>query len=157
MSGATPVRTPADDAEEARRATPAAYLEFADSYLAAARTLQSAGVDSPHAQAPIRLLQYHAIELLLKAHLRAHDYAAAQLCEHPFGHRIDRIIEEARGLGLLLSSDDLIVLEQAAQTETLARSRYFRTGPGKWPDRDALDHVCSRLRQQIAGAISGAK
>ncbi len=146
-------RAAADDEEEARRATPLGFFEFAETYRAAALALEAAAPSSPHAQAPVRLLRYHTVELYLKAFLRLHGHEAKELCGEGFGHRMDRLSSRAIELGLPCEAEDDAVFGRMAQTEPLVRSRYFRTASFAWPDMAALARTCERLRERVGAAV----
>jgi HEPN domain-containing protein len=150
------LRTAADDEEEARRATPRGYCEFADSYLDAAEALASANLASPHAQAPVRLMLFCAVELYLKAFLRLHGHSAGELAGAGFGHRVDVLLERASRCGLICSEEERGVFERMAQVEPVVRDRYFRTASYTWPDMAALRRMAERLRGFVGDAVTRA-
>jgi hypothetical protein len=147
-------RTASDDEEEERRATPSGFLEFAESYRLAALALTTSGVASPHAQAPVRLLRYHAVELYLKAFLRLHGHSAAELCGDALGHDIERLAARAGVLGLAFEAEDGSVLSRIAETAPVVRARYFRTASYAWPEMSALARTCDRLHASVGAALA---
>lgn len=48
---------------------------------------------------PLNFLYFHTVELALKAFLRAHNH-------RPWGHKLTKLYEECRTLGLLIGQDD---------------------------------------------------
>jgi hypothetical protein len=74
--------------DEAERSRPIAYFNFAETYWTAAKALRRSKAQATHRNSPIRFLYYHAIELYLKAHLRAchiHPYEMRNNYVHDVG------------------------------------------------------------------------
>jgi hypothetical protein len=65
--------TPQELIDEKERSTAVGFFNFAEAYFIAANALRKSNVKAGHIESPIRFLYYQAIELYLKAHLRAHD------------------------------------------------------------------------------------
>src|SRR4029077_3473405 len=92
--------TPEELADEAQRVTPIGYFNFAETYRTAARTLRRSKNKATHKESPIRFLYFHAIELYLKAFLRAHDIHPYDL-RTKYGHSVGQL-SKAVGRGLSL-------------------------------------------------------
>ncbi len=71
---------------EIDRLTPLGFFHFAASYRACAEKLRVCKLRATHPHAPLTFLYYHAIELYLKAFLRAHGHGSEKL-RFELGHR----------------------------------------------------------------------
>ncbi len=139
-------------ADEARRVTPLGYFNFAETYRTAARTLRRSKSKATHKESPIRFLYYHAIELYLKAFLRAHDIHPYDL-RTKYGHSVGRLSAKAVELGLSLDDEDVEVIQLMTETDAVMRSRYISTGFFTWPDLGALNRTCQSLRRSVGGEL----
>lgn len=144
------------DVTEHDRTSPLAFFNLAESYWTAAVALESAQLRATHRNSPISFLYYHAIELYLKAFLRAHGHSAKELRGKKFGHRTCCLSERAAGFGLHFDDEDLQVFSLMACTDAVIRSRYIETGYFCWPAPEALDRTCKSLRQSIGQALKKA-
>lgn len=141
------------DEEEEKRTTPLGLFNFAESYWAAARTLDDKKLKSTHPDSPVSFLYYHAIELYLKSFLRFHGHTVAELASRKFGHSSRRLKKRAEQLGLTFDDEDAEVLRLMSKTDAVIRSRYLRTGFFRWPAPEALDRTCRNLRTSIGTAL----
>ena len=80
------------------RTTPIGLYHYAYSYAASASALSKLKVKANHADAPVRFLYTHAIELYLKAFLLTQGLTVKRLGGREFGHNIDRLMEKSREL-----------------------------------------------------------
>jgi HEPN domain-containing protein len=147
---AKPTQAELDD--EADRTRPVAYFNFAETYWTAAKALRKSKAKSTHKESPIRFLYYHAIELYLKAYLRAfgvHPYDMREKLRHNVG----KLSTKAAEFGLTFDDEDLEIFELMANTDAVIRSRYILTGPYTWPDIGALNRVCIRLRRSVGSEL----
>jgi hypothetical protein len=91
-------------------------------------------------------LYYHGIELFLKAFLRARGFSVRDVRQ--FSHNVGKLGRRARGEGLDLSDEDLILLKLIA--ESYKKSRYIETGFYSRPRNEALWGLCSLLFDLIS-------
>jgi hypothetical protein len=140
---ARPTQEELDD--EAQRTRPIAYFNFAETYWTAAKALRRSRARATHKDSPIRFLYYHAIELYLKAHLRARDIHPYEM-RNKFGHDVGKLSRKSAGLGLQFDDKDLDIFHLMSKTDAVIRSRYILTGAFTWPDigeLNALVSVCA--------------
>ena len=130
------------------------YLR-AQSYWLSARALVTAKVKHGDADAPIRFLYYHAIELYLKAILR-HHFTVAQLSSSRFGHKTDKLCYEALKHGLVVGEHDVELFGMIDDADTVIRARYNRFGPARWPETKALNSACENLNKDVGTALQKA-
>jgi hypothetical protein len=132
------------------------FFNLADSYRAAAVTLENAKLKTTHPTSPISSLFYHAIELYLKAFLRLGGHTAKELRGKKFGHRTCCLSERAATLGLHFDKHDLRVFSLMSCTDAVIRSRYIETGFYRWPAAESLDRTCNSLRQSVGQELRKA-
>ena len=142
--------------EEERRTTPLGFFNLAKSYYNASVALRSAKVKSTHADSPVYFLYCHALELYLKAFLRAHGYSANELRGNQLGHRIARLNKKAKAAGLVLTEHDIAVLAMIGGLDAFTRFRYIRPGPVTLPEFDELDRTCKRLHASVGAGLEQA-
>ena len=147
---AKPTQQELDDEEQ--RSRPIGYFNFAETYWTAAKALRRSKAKATHKDAPIRFLYYHAIELYLKAHLRA-------LKIHPYdmrtkyGHDVGKLSKKSAELGLEFDDEDLGIFNLMSKTDAVIRSRYILTGPYSWPEISALNRACVSLRRSVGAVL----
>ena len=110
-----------------RCALPLGYFNFAETYLVSARALEANKPNATHADEPVNLLYYQAIELYLKAFLRAHGHTPIQLASRTFGHDFHKLAERAEELGLQLKARDKLALRLVKATNAMESARYLQT------------------------------
>lgn len=126
---------------------------YARSYHDSARALLAAKVNTTHPDAPVTYLYFHAIELFLKAFLRAHGHTVEEL-EKRFRHDIGRMRDRATELGFdVFMDEDCVVLGYMEKTDVMLRSRYIRTGYFKRPTNEALERTATSLRETVCTAV----
>jgi HEPN domain-containing protein len=146
---AKPTQDDLDDEEQ--RSRPIAYFNFAETYCTAAKALRKSKAKATHKDSPIRFLYYHAIELYLKAHLRAcniHPYDMRT----KFGHDVGKLSKKSGELGLHFDDEDMEIFELMSKTDAVIRSRYILTGPFSWPDISA-NRLCVSLRRTVGSVL----
>jgi hypothetical protein len=121
-----------------------AFLNYAREYHEAADELSQS---KPHLTRVLNALYFHVTELLLKAYLRAHD-------KNPWGHKIGKLYNECRGLGLMISSDDQLGLQNIVNlletgNEDMA-FRYFSLKSGTEPELSWTREVVGQLMEVVA-------
>jgi len=121
----------------------------AETYWRSANALYEAKVKASHAMSPVLFLYYHAIELYLKAFLRANGHSAQQLRSKKFGHRICCLTDRASQLGLSYQDEDKEVFSLMGTTDAIIRARYIQIGYFEWPSPDMLFRTCVRLRESV--------
>jgi hypothetical protein len=138
------------DIEEEIRITPVGMFHYAHAYAASAVSLNEEGVDTIHADAPVRFLFSHAIELYLKAYLLLKGVTAADLRSRAFGHNLKKLTTEAIKLGLDLSKVDHQSIDVANEA---ILDRYIETGVRTVLLPEGLSEICSNLHAQIGPAV----
>ena len=126
---------------------------YARSYHDSARALLAAKVDTTHPDAPVCYLYFHAIELFLKAFLRAHGHTVEEL-EKKFRHDIVRMRTRATELGFdRFMDEDSVVLSYMEKTSVVLKSRYIETGYFERPTNEALERTATSLRNTVCGEV----
>jgi hypothetical protein len=139
-----------DDVEE--RTTSMGLFNTADAYrLSAIKLRAGKRVKSGHADTPIRLLYYHALELYLKALLRLKH--SVKTLREKFGHNIPRLMKEAEALGLPFMDEDRTVFTIIWETDAINEARYIRIGPKTFVTFEALDRTCDSIRESVAAIL----
>src|SRR5436190_16547171 len=106
------------------------FFNTADTYWKSAAALQAAKVNATHAEVPVRLLYYHAMELFLKALLRE-EYSPEQI-RKTFGHKTRALMEATDKMGLVLTKKDCALLEMIQDTDLVIEARYITMGYKSW-------------------------
>ena len=150
-----PKKTPEELAEDNKRTDPMGLFNTAEAYWRAAQALEKAKVKGGHADSPVRLLYYHAIELYLKALLR--QYYDVDKLSNKFRHNIKRLANRAEKLGLVIVDEDRGLLDLMGDTDIVIRARYSRTGYMVVPAFDDLNRICENLRKSVATILRDAK
>ena len=114
-----------EQAEEGKRSTAIGFFNQAASYWQAARALDEAKLNATHGDDPIFFLYFHAVELYLKAFLRAHDITPYEL-RRKYGHDTKKLSKKATKFGLRFSQQDTEIFWFISKT-TLGH-RYLVTG-----------------------------
>jgi len=144
-----------DKLSDDERTTAFGLFNFAESYWNAAAALRKVTVNSSHAESPVYLLYFHAVELYLKSFLRMHGHSPTEL-QKKFGHQIKRIKNRAKKLGLTFNGEDEESILLMHKTDAIIRSRYLQTGFVTWPTLTSMEKMCRRLRQQIGAELKKA-
>jgi hypothetical protein len=147
---AKPTQEELDD--EAQRTRPIAYFNFAETYWTAAKALRRSRSKATHKDSPIRFIYYHAIELYLKAHLRACDIHPYDM-RTKYGHDVGKLSRKSAELGLEFDDEDSGLFELMSKTDAVIRSRYILTGSYMWPDIKALNRTCLSLRKSVSSVL----
>jgi hypothetical protein len=133
-----------DDIHPEQRTTPIGLWHFAKSYLDAAKHLaENTGLGF---DAPIYFLYCHAIELTLKAYLRAQGARLDEL--KSFGHALPLLLERALAQGLdqgASAENEAAILELVDVYNQGHEFRYIVTGSKVLPTLNALHEVAARL------------
>jgi HEPN domain-containing protein len=132
---------------EDERTTPIGLFNYAHSYWLSAAALKDAKAQVTHPDAPVCFLYFHAIELYLKAYLRAEGHSVRDLLA--IGHDAAKLREAAIGRGLQLDDEDVEVLTLMRETDAVIGSRYIRTGYFQRPTIEALDRTCTSLHINV--------
>ena len=137
-----------------RWAVPAGYFNFAETYLELERALGALKLTkSTHPGEPVNLLYCQAIELYLKAFLRALGHTPVQLASRQFGHDYRKLADRAEELGLRLKVRDKLALRYLKDTDAMANARYLEIGFVSQLPHDRLDQICRGLRQRVGKAL----
>jgi hypothetical protein len=139
------VLTPEEIAENDLRTTPRGIFWTAEAYWEAARVVDAAKMKATRHRSPIRFLYYHALELYLKAYLRAKGCTVQDL--YGMGHRYKALLEAAKGFGLKVQAEDASLLTSLGMGDAWIRARYIRTGLARvgWYATSTLNASCERL------------
>jgi hypothetical protein len=135
--------------DEDDRTTPIGLFNYAHTYWRSAVTLHKAKVRVTHRDAPTSFLYCHAIELYLKAYLRAHDVSAETL-RTKYGHDVSKLANAAKAKGLHFDDEDTEVLQLITDMKPLT-IRYIKTGPFRRPTHEALNRTCKSFHQSVKG------
>jgi hypothetical protein len=139
--------------EEDERTSAVGLYHYAMSYHEAARALSNVGLKSPHGQAPIYYLYYHALELFLKAFIRSQGTGVKEL-RSKIGHNAAALFRRSTELGLTMDDEDAEILRMMAETDIVSRSRYIRTGYFSMPTLAALERTAASLRRLVRAPIA---
>jgi hypothetical protein len=135
---------------EDERTTALGLFHFAHSYAASAACLRRSPVRASHADAPIRFLYSHAIELYLKSFLRMHGLTVAELKSRELGHKTSVLAEKAMSLGLVINSTHRAQIDFV---DSAILDRYILVGARATIDDDAFHSLCSYLNESIGSQI----
>jgi HEPN domain-containing protein len=150
MNGRSPEQSQDDNA----RTTSIGLFNLAEAYRLSARRLQAAPVKVGFAESPILFLYYHALELYLKALLRQKH--GVQTLSGYFGHKIQRLVEEAEALGLTVTDEDREVFSLMADTDAVIDARYLRTGHKRLPALEVLNRTSANVHNAVATLLRKA-
>lgn len=142
LTAARKILLPTSFDDEDERTTAFGLFNFAHSYWRAGAALEKADVKASHPDDPCWFLYCHAVELFLKAFLRAHGVSARDLRQR-YGHTIGRLAKEAEKKGLHLDAEQREVIKLMGTLGTTLR--YIRTGSFTRPQADALHRTCKSL------------
>ena len=93
------------------------FFNTAEAFRLSAIALEASKVKIGHADKPIRVLTYHALELYRTAMLRqSHN---TETIKRKFGHDTKRLMEEAEMFGFAVTDEDRDVLSRIADTEAV--------------------------------------
>ena len=107
-----------------------------------------------HPDAPICYFYYHAIELYLKAYLRAQGRSVRDL-RVKFNHSPSKLRDAAQGYGLHFGDENVEVLTLMAETDAVIGSRYLQTRHFTRPSIEALNRTCKSLHQSVGEDLKG--
>lgn len=144
-------KTP-EEIARAELSTPLGFYNFAASYRAAADKLRVCKLRATHPYSPIMFLYYHAIELYLKAFLRAEGFKVGDL--EKIGHKFDKLQETCADKGLKFDDDHKEVLAMMAIPGTWSATRYLQVGFARQPTLNALRKTCQRLDTSVSVALN---
>jgi len=113
------------------QASAQAFFTYAEAYALSAKSLADARLEMGHAEAPIRMLFFHAIELYLKAFLVVRGQSA-ELLKRRAGHNFEKLITLATNEGLPVELNDKVLLAEAYHSDAIFQARYLEPeAPGK--------------------------
>jgi hypothetical protein len=125
------------------RTTALGLFNYARSYRVSADHLLLAKLKVPHPHAPLTLLYYHAVELYLKAYLRAQGDTVAQL--KSVGHNVSKLSAEVQSRGLILDDEDKEVPSSIAEGDNVIRSTAtqgrYQTAEEESVQRPPINHA----------------
>jgi hypothetical protein len=145
------------------RQPPLGFLNYAGSFLDAARHLARAadtGELRLRFDAPVYFLYSHALELTLKAFLRAKGYSAQRLGSREFGHKLGVLWRECIKEGFSADPANDAFLEAMIDVldplATAYEFRYLKIGPKQVPQLDELELAIGRLRAAVEPVVRSA-
>lgn len=137
------------DLEE--RTTAIGLFNTAQSYWQSALHLEAAQVPVSHPHAAVNFLFCHAIELYLKAYLRAKGFTLSDLKK--MRHNIAELASVAKTIGLTYQSSTEELLSHITHEEVAIESRYLVTSFKNIPTSEAFDEAASELDDSIGTAL----
>jgi hypothetical protein len=145
-------KSPEEIAEDEARTTPTGIFNTAISYWKAADALAGLALKTPRNHAPVRFLYFHALELYLKAYLRADGYTLKRL--EGIGHSFTELTKRAPVSGLKLAEDDIELMRAIGNSDMVIRARYIRTGAViGWLPTKLLHATCRRLNEMVGHGL----
>jgi hypothetical protein len=129
------------------RTTSLGLFNAAEAYRHSAMSLHDRRLKIGHAESPVRLLYFHALELYLKALVRQKH--TAETLKRRFRHNIENLLKESETLGLAVANQEREVLTMIAESNAVIDARYIRTGFKVLPTLEALNLTCDRIRQGV--------
>ncbi|HML08288.1 MAG TPA: hypothetical protein VK430_09215 [Xanthobacteraceae bacterium] len=142
----------AGEIDHEERTNALGLFNTARSYWHSAEHLNVTRLKLTHPQAPVRFLFCHAIELYLKAYLRAGVCSLAELKK--IGHRVDELANVAAQSGLVIEPADVEILSHIHDADVAIEARYIRTGFKELPTDAALSSVSAHLDQLVCTALA---
>lgn len=142
---------PAGDDE---RTSPLGLYNTGRSYWRSAEYLVVAHLDVTHRGAPITFLFCHAIELYLKAFLRASGRNLAALKQS--GHRVAGLAKNALAAGLDIPPDCADLLGHIENEDVAIEARYIVTGFKQMPTYEAFSTTAETLDRAVGVALAAA-
>jgi hypothetical protein len=135
---------------ESAGATPFGIYVLAEGFSEAADSVVASNA-RPYTSGPVRLLNYHACELFLKAFLRKHGMEVDELRE--FNHDLFRMLDTAIEKGLKVAPQTVAQIKKAAEKNDYVRVRYMVT-----EDRsDITPASLARIIADIRNAVRGSR
>ena len=120
-------------------------FNFAHSYAASAVQLSKCRpADTTHPEAVVDFLAFHAIELYLKAFLRAKGLTVAEVKK--LGHRLDKLRDKVCELGLAIEDQNGVIV---LATHKMMERRYIRTGWTQQHPNELVLEVCRNLHESV--------
>ncbi len=127
------------------RTTSVGLFHYAHTYASSARELAKLDLEVSHPDSPVRFLYSHAIELYLKAYLRAHGVTVKELRYKPYGHDTKALLKKAEEFGLSMNVVQGELIEHITND---TGDRYIVTGVRTIIPAEAFDDVCKSLHKQ---------
>lgn len=137
--------------DEDDRTTPFGLFNFAHSYWRSAAALRTIKVQATHPDDPAWFLFCHAIELFLKAFMRAQGTSVKELRDK-YGHNVVKLAKAAEKAGLHFDDEDRDVITLMDRMGILTL-RYIRTGAFTRPTLEALDRTCKSFHRSTADLL----
>lgn len=145
-----------NELDEIDREPPIGIFNFGGSFVDAGQHLARATDKkelSLRFDAPVYFLYSHAIELTLKAFLRAKGYSAKRLASREFGHQLKVLWRECIEAGLSTQPNNDAFIEGVIETldplATAYEFRYFKVGIKQMPPLNELDLAIGRIRAAV--------
>jgi hypothetical protein len=143
-------------AEADARTTPQLYFITAKAYHASARSLMNNPIPRlGHADAPIRALIHHAVELYLKAFLLHSGMTPAEL-RNGLGHNYEQLVDEALNRGLVLGPAEANTLKALKELGAFSQARYPVVGSSRVIGLEVLNVLCNALLRLVGLQVLGA-
>ncbi len=135
--------------------TPIGTFNYAHSFWGAACALYSKEWETSetHPSSPMEFLYWHAIELFLKAYLRADGVPEDQLKGGKFGHKVLTLAQESVRRGLPLSTHAMEVISYMPSHDDMIELRYLKVGSKTVPDHEEVDTACCTVYCLVADEL----
>lgn len=104
-----------------------------------------------HPNAPVSFLFFHAIELYLKAFLKASGETLQSLKK--IGHSVSKCYLAAEAKGLTVNAETRELLKLIDDTDSAIQSRYIVTGFSHRPTEEALSATTTHLDKVVGDAL----
>lgn len=137
--------------EDSERTNAIGLYNTAQSYWQSAEHLKVAKLKVSHPHAPVTFLFCHAIELYLKAFLRAKGCTLAEL--RNWGHNVAKLVDAATQHGFALGAAARETLSHIADADVAIEARYIVTGFKSLPTDEALANVTEELDSVVCEAL----
>ena len=135
------------------RVTPRGTFNYAEAFQRAAEALRGPDELHKHNQAPIDFLYLQAIELYMKAFLRAHGVAADEL-EKKLLHNYIRLLSRCKTFGLHVERETEDALKRFTRERKQIRARYFRSSIIPQPDLNEVAKTVRSVRKAVRQGLA---
>jgi hypothetical protein len=139
---------------EDERTTELGLFNYAASYRGAADALGTMKLSTTHPETPRSFLYVHAIELYIKAFLRASGCSLDEI--EALRHNWQRLRSAYEENGGRLTDEDVDVVRNLAASNASIRFRYIETGFSSWATPEALSRTAESLHDTVRSRLKRA-
>jgi len=128
-------------------------FNVADSYYAAAASLEALKLPTSHASFPVQFLYHQSMELYLKALLRQLGYSE----DDAWGHVLKKLADKAKESNVAFDQFDCETFEMMDAHNLWETSKYLRVGLRvNFPDIGRLQKTCADVREIAQRCLKAA-